>query len=130
MLTGTLPSCTALCSRTIGSQKYKVLRVPATGGLTARVNLDDQLTLAQRTFDLRGIFTGVNAVSGDFKIGPDEPAANCTKSVAAASTAGPSAMGAGVKLSPPVMIPVALDAAPKGEPVLQAASVKKVKPKH
>lgn len=116
-------------SRAVTTQKYKVLRAAATGGLTARVNLDDHLALAQRTFDLRGIFTGVNAVSGDFKIGQDEPAANCTKAVAAATTAGPSALGAGVKLGPPVMMPVALDAAPKGEPVLQAASVKKVKPR-
>jgi hypothetical protein len=38
-------------------------------------------------------------------------------------------MGAGAKLKAPVMLPVALDAAPKGEAVLQAVAVKRVKPK-
>ena len=116
-------------SKAVATQKYKVLRMPATGGLTARVKLDDQLSLAQRTFDIRGVFTGVNAVSGEFFVGPEEDA-GCPKMVAAAASAtGASALGAGgAKLAPTQ--PVALDAASKNEaPLAAAKSVKKVPPK-
>lgn len=116
-------------SKAVATQKYKVLRAAATGGLTARVKLDDQLSLAQRTFDLRGLFTGVNAVSGEFFVGSEEDA-GCPKMVAASASSGPSALGAGAKIGAPLMQPVALDTAARNEaPLAAAKSVKKVAPK-
>jgi hypothetical protein len=122
-------------SRGITSQNYQVLRAPATGGVTARVRLEDQLTEAQRTFDLRGVFTGVNAIFGDFRVGESLPAV-CGEVKTAAGTSANKASAAsanslGTSATAAATGPVTLAAAaPNEKPLPAKPGAKKVLPKH
>jgi hypothetical protein len=121
------------------TENYKVLRAPATGGVNARVRLDDVLTEAQRTFDLRGVFTGVNAIFGDFRVGQslpaqcDEVAAPSVNAAAAtskmkAATANAAAAPGGLKAAAATGPVTLAAAAPNEAPLPANASRKKTMP--
>ncbi|QJR13941.1 hypothetical protein [Usitatibacter palustris] len=73
-------------SKPVRTAKYKILRAPQTGGVVKRVKIDDYLTEAQRTFNLRGVFSGVQAVRGDLRI-TEGPSCGPTAKTASAVTA-------------------------------------------
>jgi hypothetical protein len=117
------------------TENYKVLRTPVTGGVTTRLRIDDYLTEAQRTFDLRGVYTGVNAIFGDFRVGESLPAV-CGEVKSAASVLPAGKVGAAsvnslaVPAAATATGPVTLAAAAPNEKALPAkASAKKVMPK-
>jgi Clostridium epsilon toxin ETX/Bacillus mosquitocidal toxin MTX2 len=114
-----------------GSEKYQVLRAAVTGGVTASVRLEDQLTEAQRTFDLRGVFTGANAIFGDFRVGPSNPAVCDEVKTASVNTVGAASVNAlGMSAAKSAALPVTLGAAAPNEAPLPAkAGAKKVLPR-
>ena len=61
-------------SRGYVTADYEVLRTPKAGGVSANILVQDWLDEEKRTFNLRGTFTGTNALYGDFRIGPSRPA--------------------------------------------------------
>lgn len=54
---------------TYTTRDFKVLLDPTQGGVETRVKLNDYLTEAQRTLDIRGVFSGVQSVDGFVRVG-------------------------------------------------------------
>jgi hypothetical protein len=79
------------------TRNYKVLLDPRIGGVEVDVDLNKELSEAERTLNLRGVFTGVQSVKGKVMMGRPRPAA-CEEAVvvAQAAQAGSKAKAAGV----------------------------------
>jgi hypothetical protein len=63
--------------RSPATRNYKVLLDPRVGGVEIEANLNDILSEADRTFNLRGYFNGVQAVKGNLRVGQPQPATDC-----------------------------------------------------
>jgi len=98
------------------TRNYKVLLDPHVGGVEIDTTVDSQLSPQDRTFNLRGLFSGVQAVKGNVRVSAPRPASDC-------GVVEASAMGMSVT---PNLKGATANAMAK--PALHPAKVKRVKP--
>jgi hypothetical protein len=77
----------------VGTRDFRIVLDPTQGGVESRIKLDSYLTEAQRTIDIRGVFSGVQSVDGHVRVG-NVPADCDWMKTAAASGKGATASSA------------------------------------
>jgi len=73
------------------SRSYTVLKDPTVGGQRFDMQLEQVMSEADRTFNLNGKFTGVNAIKGSLRVGSPQPAQDCTLVASSAASVAPGA---------------------------------------